>query len=477
MFSLVLTTVPRDVAASMTHDPILIDGNQEFTAENGVVKGSGTSSDPYIIEGWQINPNSGDGIYIAHTTVHFVIRNVIIQGDSISPGLRGLVLDQAQNFVIDAVDVSGCEFGLVAHKAADSVITRCSVHDSFMAMYVSYSRNVVIDGNSMYSNEWSGITFDSSYHCEVMNNELANGGIGIHYSREITVDANSMIQCGVSISGRSPFEFSSHTITPDNTINGLPVQYYCGVRGLHLEGIPAGEIILAGCVDVELVGLTFSGSSTGVVIGFSSSVSFDSCVFQGNGWGVAIWNSAGIEFLNCQFSGNSDGIRTFYSAIIAVSGCDFSGNSYGIDMYRTEIASIEDSTFSGNHMAMYIQECGRIMISGNRITSNADGVLLWFCSRILVSGNEISYSAMSGWGTGLTILEGTKVVVVGNNFIGNEIQASAYEGDITWDDGTSIGNYWDDYAGSDENGDLIGDTPYVVDSDNQDNFPHMIPFN
>ncbi len=39
-----------------------------------------------------------------------------------------------------------------------------------------------------------------------------------------------------------------------------------------------------------------------------------------------------------------------------------------------------------------------------------------------------------------------------------------------WDNGTR-GNHWGSYNGSDVNGDGIGDTPYFMNSENQDNFP------
>ena len=45
-----------------------------------------------------------------------------------------------------------------------------------------------------------------------------------------------------------------------------------------------------------------------------------------------------------------------------------------------------------------------------------------------------------------------------------------------WDNGRQ-GNYWDDYAGTDNNGDGIGDTPYKVFPNGVDNYPLMKPSN
>jgi hypothetical protein len=44
----------------------------------------------------------------------------------------------------------------------------------------------------------------------------------------------------------------------------------------------------------------------------------------------------------------------------------------------------------------------------------------------------------------------------------------------SWDNGT-VGNFWDDYHGTDNNDDGIGDTPYIIDENNQDNYPLIEP--
>jgi hypothetical protein len=47
----------------------------------------------------------------------------------------------------------------------------------------------------------------------------------------------------------------------------------------------------------------------------------------------------------------------------------------------------------------------------------------------------------------------------------------------TWDAGSTIGgNFWSNYKGTDADGDGMGDTPYIIDALNQDNYPAILPF-
>ncbi len=107
---------------------IRIYGNDDFTAENGVVSGTGSSDDPYIIEGWEIVMNgTGTGITVITTDKYFVIRDVRIVG-----GMQGIRFDEVYHARVTASYIDDCLTGLTAFysevsKVDNNVISNCSV--------------------------------------------------------------------------------------------------------------------------------------------------------------------------------------------------------------------------------------------------------------------------------------------------------------------------------------------------------------
>jgi len=80
--------------------PILIQNDYQFTAANGVVSGSGTVNDPYIIENWAIDASGANGIDIQNTTAYFIVRNCLIENSVISTH-GGIYLNNVVNGTIE----------------------------------------------------------------------------------------------------------------------------------------------------------------------------------------------------------------------------------------------------------------------------------------------------------------------------------------------------------------------------------------
>jgi len=166
-----------------------------------------------------------------------------------------------------------------------------------------------------------------------------------------------------------------------------------------------------------------------------------------------------IDANNCTFNGFKITVSPGFSEIIGItiysSNNTISNNSIanttkGIDIGPGyENNTIIWNNISYNKYAIRVQDATKNKIFLNMIAFNERGILLC-CGSI---GNMVYL----------------------NTFKGNSVWNGYDLFHNQWDNG-SVGNYWDDYIGSDNDGDGIGDTPYNITGDrNQDNYPLMTP--
>ena len=167
-----------NASALQPHQSILINGDSGFVPSNGVVQGSGSFQDPYVISGWDIDSSSANGIDVRNTNAALVIRNVSIHSGTFA--YIGVRLDHTNH----------------------ATLTNSTVHGNSEGVLAIYSNNTIIDGNDVSSNkaagievglvsvnatitrnlasgETDGITFSDSYNITVVNNVADNDQWGI----------------------------------------------------------------------------------------------------------------------------------------------------------------------------------------------------------------------------------------------------------------------------------------------------------
>lgn len=125
---------------------------------------------------------------------------------------------------------------------------------------------------------------------------------------------------------------------------------------------------------------------------------------------------------------------------------------------------------------------GQSTITNNTITNCGIGINLISAYNYHLP-STITQNTIKDNTVGLSIQFGSfspsdRNVIYQNSFLNNKLQENITgDGSDSWSYGApQNGNYWSDYKGVDNNGDGIGDTPYVINNANQDNYPLMYPW-
>jgi len=447
-----------------------------------VIEGAG-----YTVQG----TGSGTGIYLSGRT------NVTVQNTQINDFDDGVLLSDSSNNSISGNTVANNYDGIQLYGSSNNSISGNTVANNYDGIRLTYSSNNSISGNNI-TNNMRGIWLASfSNHNSISGNTFSNDGL---------VD-NSL-----------------QNLVEDNTVNGKPLVYLDGVADYSVSN--AGQVILVNCARIRVENLNLSKTAVGVQLSNthnsiiagnniannlygiqltgSSNNSVSGNNIANNGYAFYLTSCSDNSISGNNITNNDDGIwLTGSSNNNSVSGNNIanngahciwltgssnnsvSGNNIANNGYAFDLTSCSDNSISGNNITnnmcgFYLRSCSNNSISGNNITANDSyGIQLYGSSNNSISGNTVA----NNYG-GIWLSDSSNNTIYHNNFIDNGKQVDNYASTNVWDDGyPSGGNYWSDYSDVDEKSgpnqdqpgsDGIGDTPYVIDENNQDNYP-LIP--
>jgi nitrous oxidase accessory protein NosD len=191
---------------------------------------------------------------------------------------------------------------------------------------------------------------------------------------------------------------------------------------------------------------------------------------------------------------NTGGITGYNTENVVIRGNNISENGYGINIGTNRNITVSENQISHNNIGgLNLLYYGPHFVYGNNITGNGWGIrFAEGCGNATVYGNNITQNGvgvvlLNFPNAGDVVVSGVGNTVFGNLLIDNAKQVSREESSysyppttsmgtdiVSWDNST-LGNYWDDYSGLNDNQDGIGDTPYIIDENNKDNYPLMNP--
>lgn len=460
-----------------THDPILIDGNAEFTDANGVVAGSGTESDPYVIVGWDIQPPYGvTCVDVRNADAHFIVQDCYLHGSQIASGGSGIDLLQCSNATIEHCTSFDNDQGIVVRQSHGAVVRDCYCYNNSRGISLSGSErclvtdNVCSDGNGygIYIEDWSSNNSVVANNCS--HNE--NTGISLGTCWNNTVSDN---ECNYN--GRG-FELNS---AHDNRISGN-FCYFNAEEGICSFDSDNNTFECNHCAD---------NTQDGIRLCDSNNNTMDSNNCSSNGYsGMEIQYSDGNTLVNNNCSSNSnDGIYlgTFSCNNTIISNRGFWNTYNGIDIFggnnNTLVANIW--SFNGYDGICLSYSIYNTIDSNNCSSNNRWGMQLlesWWnivlrnqlCNNLQYGVNLRSYSSYN--------------IVYNNTFIGNNGAGSTFDPNHAqarddgannwWNNTEGYGNYWSDWTTPDVAPPYgIVDVPYDISGSAgaKDYYPQTTP--
>jgi len=340
------------------------------------------------------------------------------------------------------------------------------------AFFYSSPNRCGIINNSILFNKW-GLFLQESPETNISYNYLyenIRGGLVLWGSSYCSINQNRFERDGIYIVDAGPESSWNHTFT-GNTVNEKPIGYFLGESDLEMDGGAFSQIIIASSNNVTIRNGTFDDGDRGVQIGFSTNCTIINSTANGNTVGIWLYQSEFCNVINCTIEDNTErGVSAYSNLNFSLKESTLRGNDYyTVLLFGSQNAKvisnyivdnlgdgihipaecngseIINNTICGNRRGIHISS-HKLVIHANFIAHNIwANVYVWSIYNVEITNNTIIGSASKGiFLEGMCESNQIHYNKIGWNLDGNIDDSNTQS---NWDDGLSLGNYWDDYTG------------------------------
>ncbi|MDH5401570.1 MAG: right-handed parallel beta-helix repeat-containing protein [Candidatus Heimdallarchaeota archaeon] len=377
-------------------EPIRISGDLEFNefASTYGLSGSGSISDPFIIENFNITNSYLPLFEISSVSYAITFRNNYFGGVSGST-YSGITLMDVSNIVIENNVFNNVYRGVHMFTVSNVDLIGNTFINSFVEnnAYATATNLIFVDNEFVNS---QGIVITNSHGNNFTRNTFtindngvdvsSLGGIRLLDSNENIIVNNTFTNAGLVLEKYSGLVHLRQNIVIGNLVNNKPIYYASNLLNTIITG-SYGQVILVEFNNISIVNQHISETRNaftlidGIVVGFSNNEIFNNTI------GLYLHTVSNLFISNNTFSDNMVGIDVF----------NVTDSLIGLDLKSS--LSIRN-IFTNNTHAIDLTSFNKINIVGNNFTTGEHGVRLK-CLGCLKTQLSIGYNNFSNLAFGI----------------------------------------------------------------------------